>query len=177
MNRRGFLKTAAAGVSAASWMEAAAPVDRIDLRDCVVIAPGGSSPRVKKAVTVLIEEVEKRSRLRWPVQADSGKAGPAKIFVGTLASLKSAGVSSTKAGVAQPGADGYVLRMDSNSSGRGITVLGADERGLLFGIGKLLRLISFGRDSAFLDGRRLPIATAPKYALRGHQLGYRAKTN
>jgi hypothetical protein len=177
MNRRGFLKTAAAAVSTAPWVEGAAPADRIDLRDCVVIAPAGSSPRVKKAVTVLVEEVEKRSRLRWRVQADSAKAGPTKIFVGTMASLKSAGVSTAAAGLARPGADGYVLHTASNSSGRAITVLGADERGLLFGIGKLLRLISFGRDSAFLDGRRLPIATAPKYALRGHQLGYRAKTN
>ncbi|HMC60069.1 MAG TPA: hypothetical protein VKJ01_12820, partial [Candidatus Solibacter sp.] len=58
----------------------------------------------------------------------------------------------------------------------GVEVVGNDERGVLFGVGGLLRALEMRRDSVTLPAA-LNIATAPKYALRGHQLGYRPKTN
>ena len=58
----------------------------------------------------------------------------------------------------------------------GVEIIGNDERGVLFGVGGLLRALEMRRDSVTLPGT-LDIRTAPKYALRGHQLGYRPKTN
>ena len=50
-------------------MAAAAAVHAMDLTRATVVAPAGFSAREKKAVAMLVEEVEKRSQLRWPVAA------------------------------------------------------------------------------------------------------------
>ena len=57
-----------------------------------------------------------------------------------------------------------------------VAVVGNDARGVLFGVGRLLRELHMraGRVS-LTDGSS--VASAPKYPLRGHQLGYRPKTN
>jgi hypothetical protein len=57
-----------------------------------------------------------------------------------------------------------------------VFVIGNDSRGVLFGVGRLLRELRLRRGKIFLTSE-LNIATAPKYPLRGHQLGYRPKTN
>src|SRR5205807_8095400 len=57
-----------------------------------------------------------------------------------------------------------------------VFVVGNDARGVLFGVGRLLREMHLARDRVTLaDDLRL--ASAPRYPLRGHQLGYRPKTN
>src|SRR5215472_8249370 len=64
----------------------------IDLTDAVVVAPESLSRREQKAVQLLVEEVEKRTELRWPIvhRLESG-ARPA-IVVGSDQSLKKDGV-------------------------------------------------------------------------------------
>ena len=57
-----------------------------------------------------------------------------------------------------------------------IWILGADARGALFGVGRLLRTLSWGRGTATLDAA-VDVETAPRYAIRGHQLGYRHHSN
>src|SRR5207248_9716171 len=57
-----------------------------------------------------------------------------------------------------------------------VAVLGSDVRGVLFGVGRLLRSLRMSRDR-ILCPAEMDIATAPAYPLRGHQLGYRPKTN
>src|SRR5205085_221071 len=66
----------------------------------------------------------------------------------------------------------YQLRSLDN----GVEIIGNDERGVLFGVGGLLRALEMRRDSVTLP-HALNVTTAPKYPLRGHQLGYRPKTN
>lgn len=109
----------------------------------------------EKAVSVLIEEVEKRTQIRLP---HAGKAdGPAIVI--------------RKAPSGGP-AEGYSLTSDFRS----VTVSGNDARGVLYGVGGLLREMRMKRGSIEIpDG--LSVTTVPKYALRGHQLGYRPKTN
>ena len=57
-----------------------------------------------------------------------------------------------------------------------VWIVGADARGALFGVGRLLRTLSWGRGSATLDAA-VDVETAPRYAIRGHQLGYRHHSN
>ncbi len=57
-----------------------------------------------------------------------------------------------------------------------VAIVGNDERGVLFGVGRLLRELQPARGRVALAGG-LNVASAPKYPLRGHQLGYRPKTN
>ncbi len=51
-----------------------------------------------------------------------------------------------------------------------------DARGALFGVGNLLRIADFSKGKITVDSP-LDISTAPKYAIRGHQLGYRTQAN
>jgi hypothetical protein len=94
-------------------------------------------------------------------------------------------------------AEGYRLLVERRGADATVWILGADARGALFGVGELLRAL---RWSAPASGRAnlanpasnataaavgtaqglpatLDIATAPAYAIRGHQLGYRQHSN
>ncbi|HVT92780.1 MAG TPA: hypothetical protein VHD76_08040 [Bryobacteraceae bacterium] len=174
MNRRTFLKRTAGAALAGSTRAAAAD---LDLTRCVIVASGSARRREKKAVTVLVEEVEKRSGVTWTVQ--SGGSPATAIYAGTEATLAALGPRTAAAASALKGlpAESYVIRAGRDANGAWIVVAGADERGLLFGIGKLLQTIAFTRQAASVNPQLLNLATSPKFPLRGHQLGYRPKTN
>jgi hypothetical protein len=72
------------------------------------------------------------------------------------------------------GSEGY--RIGVEAEGRGVLVGGNDARGVLFGVGRLLRELRASRGRVLIP-REFGIATAPRLPLRGHQLGYRPKTN
>ena len=70
-------------------------------------------------------------------------------------------------------AEGYSIRTDAN----GVTIKGNDGRGVsVRQSGIFFARCEFSRQKAELSGP-LNVTTAPKYPLRGHQLGYRPKTN
>lgn len=158
-------------------MRAAPAAGDLDLTQCVIVASGSAGRREKKAVTVLVEEAEKRSGLTWTVR--SGGSPAAAIYAGTRATLSGLGPRPAAAASALNGlpAESYVIRAGRDANGAWIAVAGADERGLLFGIGKLLQTIAFARQAASVNPKLLNLVSSPKYPLRGHQLGYRPKTN
>ncbi len=124
-----------------------------------MISAGNATPREKKSAQVLVEEVEKRSGIRWPIKTATATPLPEiHLAIASSEHLK---------------AEGFTLRTSANR----ISVTGADERGLLFGVGKLLQTLNFARQSVTLDARQPNLSTSPKYPLRGHQLGFRPKTN
>ncbi|MEO7145217.1 MAG: glycoside hydrolase family 20 zincin-like fold domain-containing protein, partial [Bryobacteraceae bacterium] len=131
-----------------------APAAVLDLSHAVVTLEPNATAREKKAATVLVEEVEKRTRLRLPISTSTGEAPVISLGRGSGP------------------ADGYRLQVSRS----GVSVRGNDERGVLFGVGRLLREMHMDRDRLGVEGD-LSIASAPKYPLRGHQLGYRPKTN
>lgn len=147
----------------------------LDLREAVVVAPPDLSGPEETAVRMLVEEVEKRSQIRWEVRREWPAAGPA-IAVGPFAALDRfpSGDGRELQGEPPPGPEGYRLETSADSST--VWVLGSDARGVLFGVGRLLRLLRMGRGRIELP-ENVRISTAPRYALRGHQLGYRPKTN
>jgi hypothetical protein len=183
MQRRSFLKRttamlAASGCLRSSWLHALIAEDWIDLRQVVIVSPDSATAREINAVHVLVEESRKRCGLDWST-GRKAQSGAVTIYAGTRASWTKleqhvAGVAS--AGRALP-AEGFVLETGTDANGRWIAVFGADERGLLFGVGKLLRTIVFSRQNAQVNANLLKISTSPRYPLRGHQLGYRPKTN
>lgn len=122
----------------------------LDLTHAVVSPPPAATGPEKKAVALLLDAVEERTRIRWTV----GEPGTVVIRRGTGP------------------AEGYRIR----STATGVEVTGNDERGVLFGIGALLRALEMRRDSTTLP-REMDVRAAPRYRLRGHQLGYRPKTN
>ena len=153
----------------------AAPVAALDLRSAVVVAPAGLMGPEKKAAAMLVDEIEKRTRIRLAVGATWSGVGTA-ILLGQESAVAASAAGGRRLAERlrppQPGADGYRLQV----IGGVILVVGNDARGTLFGAGALLRRLRMERDTLEISDT-LSIASAPKYALRGHQLGYRPKTN
>jgi hypothetical protein len=126
----------------AAAAESAATARAIDVTGATVVVPPGMSGPEKKAVQMLIEEAEKRSQVRWPVNERSAEAGPAVVFLGQREAL----VRSYPALAAALPAGGNRLpegyQITSDASGR-VIVAGNDARGVLFGAGRLLRLLDY----------------------------------
>ena len=151
------------------------------------ISPGRRSSRgsdgapvaEKTAVTVLVEEAEKRTGIRWPVAAGAAEAGAVIVATSKLDDV-AGGIDAPEAvrkGAAGLKPEGFVLAVDARKAERPVVwVVGADARGVLFGVGKLLRTMKMAKGSATLDART-HVATSPAYPIRGHQLGYRNRAN
>jgi hypothetical protein len=137
-----------------------------DLSSAVVVVPKEQSPQVAKAVTMLVEEVEKRTGIRWQVSDVAHDALSTAIVITRPADLPQ--------DASRP--EGFELKVSKHEKGTRVEISAQDDRGLLFGIGQLLRSVRMNPGSIEIDDH-LSLAEAPKYPLRGHQLGYRPKTN
>jgi hypothetical protein len=119
----------------------------LDLSKARLALPTGLSKREAKAVEMLRDEVHKRTRIQLPISTPAG--GP------TITVSRGRGP-----------AEGYSLRV----AGSQVSIAANDERGMLFGIGRLLRELHMRMGRITIAGD-LNITTSPKYPLRGHQLG------
>ncbi len=152
----------------------------IDLSNAVVVVPDGLSAPENKAAWLLVEEVRNRTRLEWAVSLRWPAAdvpvialGPARLFDSFPRELRDripgAAPAQAKEGFRiQTKADGNAAPV--------VAIVGNDQRGVLFGVGRLLRELNLAPARAALPDP-LNVTTSPKYPLRGHQLGYRPKTN
>lgn len=173
--------TVALAVLGAGGIAAEEAVAPVDFTNAVVVTPADLSARERVAVDLLLDEVEKRTGVRW-TEGQAWPEGPAPVVaVGPAASAAAfAGPFAGKLGEV-PGREGYVIRTAHGLRAQPITdrsavlVAGADERGVLFGVGRLLRELRMEKGKALLPA--IDAATAPQYPLRGHQMGYRPKTN
>ncbi|MGH9469269.1 MAG: hypothetical protein ACRD1N_02870 [Terriglobia bacterium] len=187
MDRRDFLKTGAAGAlgrkqiwgaSAFAAQASGAPetVRQLDLSNAVVFAPPGLSKREQKAVQVLIEEVERRTEVRWRSTESWPASAPVRVVVAPARAVRQLGGRLPQDILnPKPAAEGFALRCWDNGA-PSAAAIGADERGVLFGVGGLLRALRMSKDKIELRAG-LRVSTSPRYPLRGHQLGYRPKTN
>jgi hypothetical protein len=162
---------------------AAAADHMVDLTHAVIVTPPGTSGPEKKAVAMLQDEVEKRTQLRlrctekWPSGDASGGPPTAVIAVGQAKALP--GLFPSPAGKyksPRPLPEGYQIEVDASKAAPVVSVSGNDPRGVLFGIGHLLRTLRMEKHKIVLPAD-FKVSTAPRYSLRGHQLGYRPKTN
>jgi hypothetical protein len=145
-----------------------------DLTRAVIFHPPGLSGPEKKAVAMLADEVEKRSGVRWRLtDAWPGDTMPV-IAVGrdeSLGKLLPIDRPATESRI-KGRAEGYRIGCHHDI----VWIAGNDARGVLFGVGQLLRTLEMEKGKITL-AKPLDVATAPHYPLRGHQLGYRPKTN
>jgi len=151
----------------------------LDLTHAVVVTPSGVSRPEQKAVTMLVEEVARRSRVQWEVSHTWPSNATATVVVGspaTLSGVPGLPASTLTLAPAADAAEGYQLQVRTLGGTPSVVLLGHDPRGVLFGVGGLLRQLRLNRDRVSLPND-FEIATAPRYPLRGHQLGYRPKTH
>lgn len=143
------------------------PVCGVDFSKAVVVVAGSPTTPQRKAAQMLVEEIEKRTQLRLPIAPDARADTPA-IRLGLTAAVKKYAPSIS--GNGNP--ESFTLVSTSTSA----VVAGGDDRGVVFGTGSLLRHFHMSRQRLDLEAN-LNITSAPKYKIRGHQLGYRPKTN
>src|SRR6266568_1955546 len=156
-----------------------APANGLDLKDAVIVSPAGLSGPERKAVLMLAEEVEKRTHIRWPQSAAWPASNAPVIAVGPKSALEQFAARyarQLRAVDAVGGAEGYRVCIRRGQGSPAVFIIGNDARGVLFGVGRLLRELQMRRGSVTL-AEELDMAAAPKYPLRGHQLGYRPKCN
>ena len=149
-----------------------------DLSGATIVVPRADAPAVVgTAATVLAEEIAARTGLQLATAAARPESGAAIILAtyteGTLAELP-----VPQAGPDHPvrKAEGFWIHATESDGKPLLWVLGHDGRGVLFGVGTILRKLNWEKGAASLpDG--FDLATAPAYPIRGHQLGYRARAN
>ncbi len=148
------------------------PAQATDFTKAQVIYEAKGSRHFQKAIQMLVEEIHHRTR----VQLASGHQ-PSLNTPEIRILTESQSESLPPALKNQPlsgHAEGFAIYSLENSSK--IHVIGHDDRGVLFGIGRLLRELTLTRDRVELVGN-LKIVSTPQTKIRGHQLGYRPKTN
>jgi hypothetical protein len=150
----------------------------VDLSRAVVVVSANAPGPEQKAAQMLIDEVARRTDVRWS-RTNALPASGTAIVIGTVAELRlvdDAAKLSLPPAVGRSRADGFSIWCTGDRAARRVVVAGYDSRGVLFGIGRLLRELNLESQKAGLiaDFR---IDTAPQMPLRGHQLGYRPKTN
>lgn len=163
----GLIGIALCGVPPAT--HAAVEENEIELCGAILVTPRDMEQRQQKAIAMLLDETEGRSGVRWTGSHEWPSDGRPVIAVG-LASALSAFPGAAATVNAAP--EGFTLRTVNGS----VIVAGNDARGVLFGVGRFLRETRMSRGSIVI-ANGLEIVTAPKYPLRGHQLGYRPKVN
>lgn len=139
----------------------------------IVLVHPKAMPRTCRAADILREELEKRVGISVPM-ADMVPAQGAWIALGLANELIP--WAEALATLETPGAEGYRVLVVSAEPLQAV-VCGADERGLLYGCGHMLRKLDVlpGRIAASSELKSCSVT--PKYALRGHQLAYRDKQN
>jgi hypothetical protein len=149
----------------------AAATGQIDLSRAVIVVDR-SQPRRLKAAEMLRDEIEKRTRIRLRMVEALPDGDRPTIVVGTVSELR------PPADIKVPEKpEAFAIWVDSRKPRAPVVCLaGRDDRGVLYAAGWLLRNLQMARDKLSLDGK-LSVATAPAYPLRGHQVGFRPKTN
>jgi hypothetical protein len=166
-----------AGPSGSSLLaQAPQPVTLLDLSGASVVTSPRATAREQKAALMLVDEVRKRTLITLPVETKWPGAGRAVIAIGRIGAMPEGSAAPAPAGLSTPGPEGYQLAVASSGTRAQVAVAGADERGVLFGVGRLLRELRMDRAKLGIPSS-LRVSTTPATSLRGHQLGYRPKTN
>ena len=147
----------------------------IDFSGATIINPEKKNPQLAKAVQVLREEIQKRTNMLLPVAEKPSAKTKLTIWVGVESRLDKLPAQSKTVLAQLPSTakDGFkAIQADDQT----IVIAGHDERGALYGVGWLLRKSEL-YPQKFIIPHEIKVSSAPTYPIRGHQLGYRPKTN
>src|SRR5215831_19222824 len=137
----------------------------LDLTNAIVLTPPTLSGPERKAVLMLLEEVEKRTHIRWTETTTWPSSNVCVLAVGPrFAPENFAGpyLRQLKQSLSPAPAEGYRLCVKTGEGNPAVFVLGNDARGVLFGVGRLLRELRMERGRIDIADS-LELTTAPKY--------------
>ena len=143
-----------------------------------ILAREGELPNAEvAAVNVLREEIAKRTGIRFKMA--SGAHGPVTIAITSRPGESLGGLTVPMRegeNLPEQRPEGFRLFVQNLDVRKIVWIIGADGRGTLYGVGALLRNLTWGEGCADLPAN-LDIATAPMSPIRGHQLGFRTVAN
>ena len=143
----------------------------------ILLSPNIKSPVRESAGEILTEEIAKRTSLQLK-SADSWSnetviacalSGDKDLYGEALPNHAGSDLPEFKK-------EGYRLYHEVRNSKNILWIIGADARGILYGIGKLLAT-SITKDKQIQLTANTDIASSPEFSLRGHQFGYRNTAN
>jgi hypothetical protein len=160
--------------------------DTIDLSHATVVIREGRLPAAEKiAPQILAQEIAKRTGVQWAV----GDHWPAEKHGAPVIALTSNSVPSSwrehlpgsllaELKTISHKAEGFHIRVLPADAEHPAIVLivGNDSRGVMFGVGKLLRTLEWANASVGLPVGFF-VDLDPDRAIRGHQIGYRPTAN
>ncbi len=152
----------------------------IDLSHASVFVPRDVDGPETAAIQLLVNEVAKRTGNLWRVSTldslENWKACASCILIGRSDQLQRSWLvpSALPAGAMKP--EAFLIQTMRAGPAHRLVITSKDDRGILYGVGFLLRHIEYSKDHANLPAP-LHVASAPQFAVRGHQLGYRFKNN
>ncbi len=150
----------------------------IDLSGSAIwVSSSIKEPVRESAGDILIQEIGKRTSLSLN-SADNQDAGTVMV----LALLSDKTVNGLEVPQRKDGSfpeqkkEGYRLVHIRQGGKNVLWIIGADARGVLYGIGKLLRTAEMTK-GRFTIPHGMDVASSPEYPIRGHQFGYRNTAN
>jgi hypothetical protein len=146
----------------------------LDLKDAVIVASPSASVTVRKAAETLTDEIFERTQARLKISTQWRTDQKPAILLGTSAQIAElAGNLSARLVAAPDGNEGFRVQVVDGT----VVIAGNSDRAVLFGAGYLLRHLKMSYGKVVEVDPAFQVATAPRYPLRGHQLGYRPKVN
>lgn len=173
---------------------ASAPSEEwLDVTRAVVVVNPNADPVEKQACRMLVEEAAKRSGITFEVSTKRPNNKRPVILLGSLERRppgvsRGADVSGPRTLDGKLLREGYRLHVETANGAPRVIALGNDRQGCMFAAGRLLRVMRYAqgrvpgpRQRFEKNGRvEVPVmnlATAPAKPLRGHQIGWRPKSN
>lgn len=167
-------------VAGETWVPGVRSADVVFDRSTVIVASDRiPNPMRDAGVQVLQDAVEARTAARWAAVTNWPVAGVPVVALalsGEATLLGHAVPKSPSAGAPEHRGEGYRVVREDGAASSVLWVLGADARGVLYGLGRVLRALSLTPEGLQVPGG-FDAASAPAYAIRGHQLGYRNAAN
>lgn len=152
--------------------------NQLDLSDAtILISPSINSPVRETAGEILIEEIQERTSLQLKTGDSWDKQTIIALALSEDKNLFGENIPQ-RLGEDLPELkkEGYRIFHESKNGKDILWITGGDARGVLYGIGKLLRMAKM-QDQQITIADKMDISTSPEYALRGHQFGYRNTAN
>jgi len=140
-------------------------IEKICFNNAVILISDKSISSERAVAQVLTEEVEKRTGLKWKITTEQNHKGDV-ILLSSNNTVESFGIKE----------EGYHLRSEEKEGGVKVSISAIDGRGLLFGVGKFLRMLEWKKGEVIFP-KNVNITSSPAYAMRGHQIAYRALAN
>ena len=130
---------------------------------------------VSKAVEMLRDEISSRTGLALDIiNAEAITDVPCIVLATATACTRQNRIVPASMTLPEK-PEGYTLYVDAGEQGI-VYLIGSDTRGVLFAAGDFIRKAHYKKGSLSIDAG-LKINTAPKFPMRGHQLGYRDTPN